>query len=394
MTWKPRRPRVSDRRGQHRWTPRIGLSCVVLLVASGLVLLGVTSRARPTAGSTVWGLAGGYSRVSLADAYRRGVRAVLVEASWAAAEPSRGHFDQAYLGKLAAQVSRYRSMGFQVALNYGLMNAPGWLMALPGARYVNQYGTAYTAGPLLDLVFDTSLRSFAQAYTDVILRLLGPLVYMVRVGGGYDGELAYPPPARGEPPNQFWAYGPAARKTAPEPGWRPCSRGLSGRARTFLTWYLTSLVDYQQWQIRSVRSVYAGQIAVLYPSVGFTTAEEQQALSDSLCGHTAAEQTGAFARGWGHAQQVSALSGPGLVVYGTWADNPVAIDQLGRLAAARHLPLAGENAGFNGAAAMNRAVQEARAWHLTSFFWIRAPQAYCGCNGLATIEEYQHDIAG
>jgi hypothetical protein len=398
VTGKPGLPGAGGHRTQHqmgrRWTPRIGLTCAVLLFAGGLAALGVTSRTRPAAAGTVWGLAGGYAGVSLADAHRRGVRAVLAEASWAAAETGPGQFDHAYLAQLAAQVRSYRSMGFQVALNYGLEDAPRWLMAVPGARYVNQYGTAYTAEPLPDLIFDTRLRSFAQAYTDVILRLLGPSANLVRVGGGYDGELDYPPPAGGEPANQYWAYGPAAGTRAPAPEWRPCSPGRPGQARAFLGWYLASLVDYQRWQIQTVRRVYAGRIAVLYPSVGFTAAQEHQALSDDLCGGTAVEQTGAFARGWDQAQQVSALSGPGLVVYSTWADNPTAIDELGRLAAAHHLPLAGENGGFDAPAAMRVAVREARAWHLTSFYWVRARQAYCDCNGWATIEDYQHDIAG
>jgi hypothetical protein len=385
--------RVTGPREQHPWAPRIALSCVVLLAVNALVACGSTAQARPAAVRTLWGLAGPYAGVNYTDAYRRGVRAVLLEASWAAAEPRPGKFDEAYLGELAAQARRYRSMGFKVALNYGMEEAPSWLMALPGAHYVNQYGTAYTAYPVPDLIFDTSLRPFAQTFTDKILRLLGPLVCLVRVGGGYDGELAYPPPASGESVNQYWSYGPAAQKKAPDPGWRPCSK-IPGEARAFLTWYLTSLADYQQWQIQSVRTVYAGQIAVLYPSVGFTAAQERQALSDNLCGHTAVEQTGAFARGWDHAQQVSMLSGPGIVVYSTWTDNPAAIDQLGQLAARQHLPLAGENSGYNTAAEMTRAVQEARAWHLTSFFWIRAQQAYCDCSGLATMEEYQHDIAG
>lgn len=371
----------------------ITLGCVVLLMVSTLAACGVNTKAKPASVSTVWGLAGPYTGVNLANAYRRGVRAVLLEASWAAAEPGPGKFDNAYLAQLVVQARRYRSMGFKVALNYGLESAPGWLMAIPGARYVNQYGTAYTAYPVPDLIFDTSLRSFAQTFTQKILRLLGPFVYLVRVGGGYDGELAYPPPMSGESANQYWAYGSAAQKTAPNPGWRPCS-GIYGAARAFLIWYLASLVDYQRWQIHSVRTVYAGQIAVLYPSIGFTSAQEQQAVSDNLCGRTAAEQTTAFSRGWDHAQQVAALSGAGLVVYSTWADNPAAIDQLGRLAAAHHLRLAAENSGYNGPMVMSQTVKEARVWHLTSFFWIRAQQAYCYCDGLATIGDYQHDIAG
>ena len=392
VTYKSRSPGFTGWRSDH-WTRRVALGCAVLLALGSLAVFKGNGRTKPTSGSTVWGLAGGYAGVNLADVYHRGVRAVLLEMSWAAAEPGPGRFDNAYLEQVVAQARSYRSMGFKVALNYGLESAPGWLMARPGARYVNQYGTAYTAYPLADLIFDTSLRSFAEAYTDLILRLLGRFVYLVRVGGGFDGELDYPPPVIGESANQYWAYGPTAQAGAPEPGWRPCSENHSG-ARAFLTWYLASLVDYQQWQIRSVRSVYTGQIAVLYPSIGFTATEEQQALSDSLCGRTAVEQTGAIARGWDQAQQVSATSGPGLVVYSTVVDDSAAIDQLGRLAAAHHLPLAGENGGFNGPAAMKRAVQEARAWHLTSFFWIRAQQAYCNCDGLATIGDYQRDIAG
>ena len=380
---------------------RFAFGCVVLLVTSGLVATGFAVGAgsatvgtvrRSPATATVWGLVGGYSGINLADVYHRGVRAVLVEATWADAEPRPGVFNEAYLQQLLGQVRSFRAMGFKVALNYGLEQAPSWLMALPGAHYVNQFGTEYTAEPVPNLIFDTSLRSYAQAFTDAILRLLGRFVYLVRVGGGYDGELDYPPPASGESPNQYWAYGPAAHAQSPEESWRPCSP--TGQARAFLRSYLTALVDFQQWQIRSVRSVYRGDIAVLYPSVGFTAANEQQALSDDLCGRTAIEQTGAIARGWDQAQQVGALSGPGLVVYSTAVDNPAAIGELGRLAADRHLALAGENGGFNGPTAMARAVHEARAWHLTSFFWIRAQQAYCGCNSWATIEDYQHDIAG
>ena len=389
-------PRADGQGWQHRWTRWVAFICIFLLGTSVQVSCGATTgdatggRAKNPA--TIWGLAGPYTGVNLSDAYRRGVRAVLVEASWAAAERSPGRFDHAYLEQLITQVRTYRSMGFKVALNYGLQDAPDWLMKLPGARFVNQYGTAYTDARVPDLIFNTTLRSFAQAYTKKILDLLGPLVYLVRVGGGYQGELDYPPPVSGEPVDQYWAYGPVAQRSAPEPGWRPCTRGRPGTARAFLTWYLASLLDYQQWQIQSVRNVYQGQIAILYPGVGFTAAQERQALSDNLCGRTVAEQAGAFARGLDQADQVSALSGPGLLPYSTGVDNPVDIDQLGQLAAQHHLQLAGENKGFNDAAEMKSAVQGARRWHLTSFFWIRAQQAYCHCNGLATIEDYQYDI--
>lgn len=366
--------------------------CLVLLAGCG-ILPGAASATGSTGAITTWGLVGGYSGINLSDAYRRGVRALLVEPSWSTAEPEPGHYDQSYLNSILAQVRSYRAMGFKVALDYGLEQAPNWVMAMPGARYVNQFGTSFTADPVPDLIFDTGLRRYARAYTGTILRLLGRYVYLVRVGGGYDGELDYPPPAGGESPDQYWAYGPAAQSASPVPGWKPCT-GPATEARKFLTWYLDALVNFQQWQITTVRHVYSGDIAVLYPSVGFTAANERQALSDNLCGRTAIEQTGAFTRGWDQAQQVAALAGPHLVVYSTEVDDPAAVDELGRLAERYHRPLAGENGGFNGPAAMNRAVDAARSWHMTSFFWVRARQAYCHCNGWATIGDYQHDIAG
>lgn len=381
--------------GIRPWQPKAVLSCAALLaIAVALVTLSFASKATSKNSDTVWGLAGGYAGVNLSNAYQRGVRAVLLEVSWPLAEPGLERFDETYLRQLRAQARRYRSMGFQISLNYGLDAAPGWLMRYQGARYVNQYGASYTADPLPDLIFDKGLRLFAREYTEKILHLLRPFVYMVRVGGGYEGELDYPPSMGGTQVNQYWAYGSSAQRSAPVRGWRPCSSQRPGEARAFLTWYLASLADYQRWQIQTVRSVYRGQIAVLYPSVGFTAGQEHEALEDDLCGRTPIERTGAFARGWDQIQQVGDLSGSGLVVYSTWADNSVAMDRLGELASVHHLRLAGENAGFNGPAAMNRAVAAARAWHFISFFWVRAQQAYCECNGWATIGDYQHDIAG
>lgn len=394
VNMRPMEPEKVDSSGISLWKSKAVLSCAILLAIAALATLSYAAKATSKSQDTVWGLAGGYAGINLSNAYQRGVRAVLLEVNWALAEPGPERFDETYLRQLKAEAQRYRSIGFQISLNYGLDAAPGWLMRYQGARYVNQYGASYTADPLPDLIFNRRLRPFAQEYTEKILHLLGPFAYMVRVGGGFEGELDYPPSMDGPQVNQYWAYGSAAQKSAPMPGWRPCSSQQPGGARSFLAWYLESLADYQRWQIQTVRSVYRGQIAILYPSVGFTAAQENEALKDDLCGRTPIEKTGAFARGWDQIQQVGDLSGSGLVVYSTWADNPVAMDRLGELASLHHLRLAGENAGLNGPADMNRAVAAARAWHFISFFWVRAQQAYCECNGWATIGDYQHDIEG
>lgn len=368
---------------------------IVRFVALGLLRLLMTAActASPAATGPTWGLVGGYGGIDMGNLRQRGVQAVLVEMSWAQAEPTPGAFDNDYLDEIARTVSGYRALGFQVvALNYGLDTAPDWLLSKPDARNANQFGEAYTQELLADRVFATDLRGYAEKYTTVVLKLLGKQVSVVRVGGGHWGELDYPEDiSSDDSAYAYWAFSQPAQQSSPVPGWRPCSPSPQGQAQRFLDWYLDALVDYQNWQVQSVRRNFSGTIAVLYPSVGLTSKNIQDAVADDLCGRDATEQQ--VARGFDHRRQIAGLTDRRVAVWSTWVDNQQAISELAGLDDRYGLQKMGENSGEDDAATMRLSVQAARRYGLSAFFWVRAEQAYCFCRGWATIDQYQRDIS-
>ena len=49
----------------------------------------------------------------------------------------------------------------------------------------------------------------------------------------------------------------------------------------------------------------------------------------------------------------------------------------------------GENSGRDTPAQLASAVHAARVYRLSAFLWVRAEQAYCRCNGWATIDDFE-----
>jgi hypothetical protein len=364
---------------------------VAALAAAGAAAPG-SERAR-----TLWGIAGGYTDGQLADLRNRGVGFVLIEMRWAQAEPRRGTFDEHYFESVRALVRKARAGGYRVMLNFGLDHAPRWVLdahdrlGRPIGRFVNQYGGVY-AGDQPNLVFSRELRRFAASYVRRVFsnRGLGNGFYVVRVGGGYLGELTYPYEGRSF---RYWAFDASARADNPVPRYRPCRRHR-GQARRFLGWYFDRLADYQNWQIRAVRRWYSGPIAVVYPSWGVRRGDVARALADNLCGRSSAELNGEIQRGLDHARQIRRLPRMGkLVVWGSWVDNASYSSWIFGLADRRGLAKMGENSGDStDIAAMSAAFSNARTFGLTAFMWVRAAQAYCRCGVYASIDDYEHLI--
>jgi hypothetical protein len=88
-----------------------------------------------------------------------------------------------------------------------------------------------------------------------------------------------------------------------------------------------------------------------------------------------------------------ALTDPNAAVWGTWAEKTGTISWLATLADAKGLLKMGENSGADTAAEMDVAIGAAREYGLAAFLWIRASEAYCFCNGWATVEGYAARIA-
>jgi hypothetical protein len=338
-----------------------------------------------------WGMAGAYTGVDMDDLRRRGVQVVLLELSWAEAEPAKGRFDEAYLRAARRQHEAWRAKRFEVVLNYGLHHAPGWLLRKPNARFMDQNGDVYTAGDQANLVWATEYRRDAERYVAKVFAELGTRFYAVRIGGGPLGELGYPGLRRvdGDVANRYWAFDGAAARSNPVLGWKPCDPSSGGQPRRFLDWYLGALSNFQNWQIAMTRAHYPGVIAVLYPSWGIRRGDVEAAVAGNLCGRSRMERAGEIQRGYDHARQIAALRDPDVAVWGTWAENTATIGRLAALADAHGRRKMGENSGRDTPAELAAAVHAARVYRLSAFLWVRAEEAYCRCNGWATIDDYE-----
>ncbi|MHA3702944.1 hypothetical protein ACXR2U_12270 [Jatrophihabitans sp. YIM 134969] len=339
------------------------------------------------------GLAGPFTEASLYAAHEAGVVDLIVEMTWREAEPEPGRFDDAYLAHVGRQVTELRTAGFRVTLNTGLQDAPTWVLDLPGGRFVDQHGEVYTRTTTPNLVFSPDVRGSAEAYLAHVLGGAGGLgrqVDLVRAGGGVLGELSYPYTfgPDGLVQNRYWAYDDHARAADPVGAWRPGDPSPHGEAQRFLSWYLDALVDFQDWQVDALRAAgYRGPVAMLYPSHGMRPGDFDRAVATDLRGTSSAEVNGEVQRGYDFARQVAALRDPGVIVYGTWAENLDTVGYLADLARRSGRQVMAENAGPMSPEELTVALRNAAVHRLSAFFLIRASDLADASHGRADFAD-------
>jgi Beta-galactosidase len=345
----------------------------------------------PTTETPTWGVAGPLPPPSAA-LKEAGVGATILELSWRDAEPGQGVWNEAYFAQLRDQIAALRSAGISVVLNTGLQEPPDWAFALPGARYVDQAGRVSDDSAGLNLVWNHALRPLAAAYLAAVFRELGTGFAYVRVGGGEQGELTYP--RSSGVTGSYWAFDAAAAAADPVPGWRPGDPSPAA-ARTFLSWYFSALAAFQNWQIETVRSLYPGPIAVLYPDVGVTPSEIAAAVADGLDGTSPAEASRRIQAGQDHDASIAAIRDRGVVAWCTWANEVAALTSVAEPARRRGLDVVGENSGDEtsqtdlAALAANQ-----RAFDLRLVIWVRYDTLVSGKPGDATLVEFTRTTLG
>jgi hypothetical protein len=253
---------------------------------------------------------------------------------------------------------------------------------LPGALYVNQYGDAFeTTAPgmkSLNSVFNTIARSRQARYLEQVFRNLGTDWFAVRLGGGWFGELNYPPHEYRGRKNCYWAYDEAAQAQCPVPGWRP---GEPKHAAAFLDWYLESLRQYHDWQIATARRWYRGKLMMLYPSWGIRSGQIETAVAGNLAGTTSVERNGEIQRGFDWARCIAGIRDPMVIVHTTWLDAPGndnPIHFLSALARPHGLKVSGENTGGGDLATLRLCLDRARRYDCVAFFWAFEKQLFDG----------------
>jgi hypothetical protein len=72
--------------------------------------------------------------------YAAGVRVAMQTIGWKDYEPANGVFNEAYMADVKNRITMDLAAGLKVVISPAIHYPPGWVMNLPGARYVNQYG--------------------------------------------------------------------------------------------------------------------------------------------------------------------------------------------------------------------------------------------------------------
>ncbi len=171
-----------------------------------------------------------------ADEWQRGVRATTFELQWKRYEPQAGVYDTDYIDAMRQLLAQLKAQGWYIQLVPGYQYVPDWVFANhPDVYYVNQYGERYDPDPLsegsyrvINAPFNAQARTLIAGYISRIFADFNPADFdSVRVGGGVQGELRYPPPTWNGHTNSYWAFDDHAQNPGasgiPDPvvGWRP-----------------------------------------------------------------------------------------------------------------------------------------------------------------------------
>jgi hypothetical protein len=401
-------------------TRLIQTNCIVLLILVLQLLTSPSAAAvivsapalNPLTGTQtyLWSVIGNTGE-HLAAERTIGIQAKVFRFSWRNFAPTETTISQSYVTRKLTELADLRQAGFKVILDLGFHDTPAWIhQNYPDSRYVNQYGDAYSANGEIDsgdanLVFNPALRQAAATYIQAVFATLGTDFVAVRLGGGRWGELTYPPATYASHSNVYWGFDAGAQSQSLVPGWVPGQAAPQGQDRIFLAWYHDALVDFQNWQITTVRQSYAGALMMLYPSWGIRPGQIDLALATHLNGSTSAEINGEIQRGFDFARQIAAITDPNVIVTTTWLDADMSADSrndprywspvkyLASLANAHPLGLRlyGENTGQGSAATMEMTAGQMHRYSLLGMAWYREEEFFTGT--YATLTDYQTVIA-
>ena len=267
-----------------------GAARVVLAAVLGVLAVVATPGAAAAAPAPALGVLGSDSRWApqIASA---GLNTVMLQAHWDRAQPAPGApLSAPYVAELRRQHAEYRARGLAVVLDTGLQYTPGWVFQLPGARFVDQFGTPFgntsaSGENVADAVWNPQVRAAQADYVRALGAAVGRDAFAaVRVGGLLTGELRLPTDrSRHAAVGSWWAFSPAAQASSPVRGYRP---GVSPRSATkdaaFLRWYLDSLAGYQDFLVTAVRGAFSGDLQLMYPSYGVRPGDEAAAAANGL----------------------------------------------------------------------------------------------------------------
>jgi len=343
-----------------------------------------------------------------------------LEIGWNLYEPQEGTWNSAYVRDRKAAYQQIVNRGFLVILDLGIQYPPDWIFHYPNSHFINQYGEAFGGGlgiNGINSVFNQAIRDRQARYVQQVFNDFGTGFYAVRLGWGSYNELTYPPATYNNRSNTYWAYDaiaqgkaaglPDGMRAAPTLGWKPGEPSVNhAPAAAFINWYMDSLKNYHDWQIRTVRQFYSGQLMMLYPSWGVRPGELDAAIAVDLNGTTSPEINGEIQRGLDVARFVNGITDHKLMLYTTWLEASDKDDELSdptHWSPAHYLTsladanpvrpgVWGESSGHNSYEDMRRCFKQLHAYKLQGMVWAFEQDLYSG--QYATINNYSALIGG
>lgn len=320
-----------------------------------------------------------------------GISVATLELGWDAYEPGNGAWNTTYINQQVQKANAFVAAGMRVSLSPGLQYPPSWVFALDANTYfVNQYGDHYAPTAIgmkeANAVYDPAVRNAQATYIARIAQDFGGTLSFIRLGGGWYGELHYPPQSFNGHNNSYWAFDANAQASSPARGWIP-GHCCAAQAQQFWNYYAQSLVGYESWQIQTFRSHFSAQLEILFPGWGLRPGDVANAVNANLSGTTPAEVYGEMQQDSGYADEVNAVTDSRTIIYSDWLDAPdhgatlnteSPVKYLAYLAGGRGLRVAGENTGTQSLAALQLCVARVRALGLLGMNWAWEGNLFAG----------------
>lgn len=204
--------------------------------------------------------------------YSGGCRLAMQELGWRNYETADGTFSSSYASSQVTTRNTFAALGYKVTLGLGMHYAPTWLNSVANSKFIDQLGNSSADN---NFVFNQLMRDRAEAYITRANADLGFSNYWaIRLTAGGHPEVLYPTGGN------YWAYdvnaqgrGTALPNTVapcPYPGWRPGETTITtAQVRVWAEWYIKSLADVINWQIRLIRGLgFTGWFEVVTPGSG------------------------------------------------------------------------------------------------------------------------------
>ncbi len=384
-----------------------------------------------------------------------GVAVSQITIAWKDYETSDGVFDESLLASIASNINTFLRAGQKVDVQLAIHYVPSWVMHIPDASYVNQYGVIAPQSEGYDdpnYVFNATLRQKAQNFETHALQHLNAQVGLkhiwdFRVDGGDGGEANYSPSDDGQRhTNSYWAYDrnaqgmrnnlPSGIRTTPFPDWRPGQKTYKGRPFTnsqvqqWYDWYFNSRMNYYNWQIALYRNAgFSNYLTLQTPGLGTRPDEYMNNIHSYLDGSGDPNGTMSRAAVWQnlypsltHKTNIiayissladsSSQSGHDIcqardarVAFNTdeSVDNWGAVRYISYIADKYGFLKGGENPGYDpnnssdyGVAMMNKAAREMATCGLIGMFWAHDERLYTTTNtphsNIVTLADYEQVI--